>query len=123
MAPMLLSRLRLSQSCQGISTRQRQGSPCRERRFRCSARGGPGEVWMGWQASIEEDVGWWEVSQNLLEARISRALLVLTAHSPTDGPWAIQPQGRDEKGGEDPAQKGETRLGRDVASCGTEGTL
>lgn len=48
---------------------------------------------------------------------------VLTAHLPTDGPWAIQPQGRDKKVGEDPAQKGETRLGRDVTSCGTEGIL
>lgn len=33
----------------------------------------------------------------MLEARISRALLVLTEHLPTDGPWAVQPQGRDEK--------------------------
>lgn len=78
---------------------------------------------MGCQASIEEDVGWWEVSQDLMEARISRALLVLTEHLPTDGPWAVQPQWRDEKVGEDPAQKGETPLGRDVPSCGTEGIL
>ena len=41
---------------------------------------------MGCQASIEEDVGWWEVSQDLLETRISRALLVLTEHLPTDAP-------------------------------------
>lgn len=78
---------------------------------------------MGCQASIEEYVGWWEVSQDLLEARISRALLVLIEHLPTDGPWAVQPQGRDEKVGEDPAQKGETCLGRDVPPRGTEGIL
>ena len=78
--------------------------------FKYSTRGGPGKVRMGCQASIEEGIGCWEGLQGLLGARISRALLVLIEHLLSDGPWAVWPQGRDEKVGEDQAQKGETLL-------------
>lgn len=35
---------------------------------------------------------------------------MLIEHFLSDGPWAVWPQGRDEKVGEDQAQKGETIL-------------
>ena len=59
----------------------------------------------------------------LVGGQDKQGLLVLIEHLPIDGPWAVQPQGRDEKVGEDPAQKGETCLGRDVPPRGTEGIL
>lgn len=64
--------------------------------------------------------------QGFWGASISRSLLVLIEHFLSDGPWAVWPQGRDEKVGEDQAQKGRNHLavpGRAVPSRGAEGIL